>query len=49
VVFMSGYADDLGPGAELSASSEILPKPFNVDALNRAVGRAVDPGDHGAP
>lgn len=49
VVFMSGYADDLGPGAELSASSEILPKPFNVDALNRAVGRAVDPGDHGTP
>ena len=42
VVFMSGYADDLGPGNELSASSEILPKPFNVDALNRAVGRALD-------
>jgi PAS domain S-box-containing protein len=49
VVFMSGYADDLGPGAELSASSEILPKPFNVDALNRAVGRAAGAGGHGTP
>ena len=43
VVFMSGYADDeLSQGPELSASSEILPKPFNVEALRRAVGRAAD-------
>ena len=50
VVFMSGYAEGgLGPGAELNASSEILPKPFNVEALNRAVGRAVDAGGRGTP
>jgi PAS domain S-box-containing protein len=43
VVFMSGYADDdLSQGHELGASSEILPKPFNVQALRRAVGRAAD-------
>jgi CheY-like chemotaxis protein len=50
VVFMSGYADDdLGRDPELTASSEILPKPFNVEALSRAVGRAADAGGRGAP
>jgi two-component system, cell cycle sensor histidine kinase and response regulator CckA len=48
VVFMSGFAEhDFGPGAELSASSEILPKPFNLEALSRAVGRAADAGGRG--
>jgi two-component system cell cycle sensor histidine kinase/response regulator CckA len=50
VVFMSGYADDdLGRDPELTASSEILPKPFNVEALSRAVGRAADAGRRGTP
>jgi PAS domain S-box-containing protein len=50
VVLMSGYAeDDLGPNAELNSSSEILPKPFNLEALSRAVGRAADAGGRGTP
>ena len=50
VMFMSGYADDdLGRDPELTASSEILPKPFNVEALSRAVGRAADAGRRGTP
>jgi PAS domain S-box-containing protein len=45
VVFMSGYAEvDLNRGPELSAAGEILPKPFNKEALSRAVARAVDAG-----
>jgi signal transduction histidine kinase/CheY-like chemotaxis protein len=45
VVFMSGYAEDvLGRGGELRASGEFLPKPFSVEALSRAVGRAADAG-----
>jgi len=48
VVFMSGYAeDDLGRGPELSVPGAILPKPFNVEALNRAVGRAADAAGRG--
>jgi two-component system cell cycle sensor histidine kinase/response regulator CckA len=43
VVFMSGYAEDLpGRMGELRAAGEFLPKPFSVDALNRAVGRAAE-------
>lgn len=50
VVFMSGYAeDDLGRGPELSVPGAILPKPFNVEALNRAVGRAADAAGRGTP
>jgi CheY-like chemotaxis protein len=45
VVFMSGYVDDaLGRGTELTASGEFLPKPFSVEGLNRAVGRAAEAG-----
>ena len=41
VVFMSGYADDyLAPGSVLSEPHEILPKPFSLATLSRAVGRA---------
>ena len=43
LVLMSGYPDDdLGRGPELGQPCEMLPKPFNLEDLNRAVGRAVD-------
>ena len=43
LVLMSAYPDeDLGRGTELSDSCEMLPKPFNLEALYRAVGRALD-------
>ena len=43
VVFMSGYAeDDVARGPQLGGWGEILPKPFNVEALSRAVERAAD-------
>ena len=43
VVFMSGYAEvDLDRSPDLSVAGEILPKPFNLEALSRAVARAVD-------
>jgi len=45
VVFMSGYAvDAAGQGAELNAGAVFLPKPFSLEALSRAVDRAVDIG-----
>jgi two-component system cell cycle sensor histidine kinase/response regulator CckA len=50
VVFMSGHAeDDLGRGGDRSLSGEFLPKPFDMKALNRAVGRAADAGRRRAP
>jgi two-component system cell cycle sensor histidine kinase/response regulator CckA len=50
VVFMSGYADDdLAQSALLSASGEFLLKPFNVEALSRAVDRAADAGHRRVP
>jgi two-component system cell cycle sensor histidine kinase/response regulator CckA len=43
VVFMSGFAEDaLDRGSELRAAGEFLPKPFSMEALNKAVGRAAD-------
>lgn len=43
VVFMSGYGGDaVGDTAELNAAAVFLPKPFSVEALSRAVGRAAD-------
>jgi two-component system, cell cycle sensor histidine kinase and response regulator CckA len=50
LVFMSGFTeDDLGGSSEMGAPSEILLKPFNVEALVRAVGRAVGAGDPKTP
>jgi len=50
VVFMSGHAeDDLGRGGDRSLSGEFLPKPFDMKALNRAVGRAAAAGRRRAP
>jgi PAS domain S-box-containing protein len=43
LVLMSGYADDdLDRQTEAGETLEMLPKPFNVEALRRAVGRAAD-------
>jgi len=43
VVFMSGFAADaIGSGNELHAIGEFLPKPFSMETLSRAVGRAAD-------
>jgi signal transduction histidine kinase/CheY-like chemotaxis protein len=48
VVFMSGYAeDDVARGPQLGGAGEILPKPFNVEALSRAVERAAAAGRRG--
>jgi two-component system cell cycle sensor histidine kinase/response regulator CckA len=50
VVFTSGYAvDALGRGAGLSVPGVFLPKPFSLDSLSRAVGRAADIGRGGTP
>lgn len=50
LVFMSGFTeDDLGGSSEMSAPSEILLKPFNVEALVRAVGRVAGAGDPKTP
>jgi two-component system cell cycle sensor histidine kinase/response regulator CckA len=43
LVLMSGYPDeDMGRDPELGQSCEMLPKPFNLEALYRAVSRAVE-------
>jgi two-component system cell cycle sensor histidine kinase/response regulator CckA len=50
VVFMSGYAEvDLDRGPKHSAAGEILPKPFTLEALSRAVSRALDASHRGTP
>ena len=43
VVFISGFAEDaLERGNELRAAGQFLAKPFSMEALNKAVGRAAD-------
>ena len=43
VVFMSGYSKEaVGPGGEIGLSGVFLPKPFSLEALGRAVARAVE-------
>jgi hypothetical protein len=38
-----GYADDAGSGVgEIRVPGAFLPKPFTVEALNRAISRAVE-------
>jgi two-component system, cell cycle sensor histidine kinase and response regulator CckA len=45
VVFISGSGgDNVDPGAESGVAGEFLPKPFGMEALARAVGRAVARG-----
>jgi PAS domain S-box-containing protein len=45
IVFMSGYAEAaVRRGGELGGSGEFLPKPFSLEALSRAIGRAADAG-----
>jgi hypothetical protein len=42
---MSGYASEaVGEGTEHNEAAVFLPKPFSVEALNRAVARAAEIG-----
>ena len=48
VVFMSGYAeDDVDRDPQIGVSGEILAKPFNMQALSRAIERAADAAHRG--